>query len=70
MPSLMSCVVQFSVAMFLTTSETNSLSCLAEVSRLPVSSYHVFNWCWDQEAAVHGKLGVACMSRTMTKAQL
>ena len=37
---------------------------------LEVSSCHVFNWCWDQEAVVHGQFRVACMSRTMTKAQL
>ena len=33
-------------------------------------SRSVFNWCWDQEAVVHGQFRVACMSRTMTKAQL
>jgi len=62
MPTLMSCSVQFSVAMFFQpTSETSSLLCLAEVARLPleVSSYHVFNWCLNREAVVYGQFSVA-----------
>jgi len=61
----------FLVAMFFqTTSGTNSLLCIAEVARLKGSSFQVFNWCWDQEAVVHGQFSVACLSRTMTKVQL
>jgi len=57
---------------FQTTSETNSLLCLAEFALLYLegSSYHVVNWCRNQEAVVHGQFSVACVSRTMTKAQI
>jgi len=62
----------FSRNVLLTISEKNFLSCLAKFARLPskVSSYHVCNWWRDQKAAVHRQLCVACVSRTMTKAQL
>jgi len=69
MPPLMSCSVQFSVAVFFqNTSEINSLLCLAEAARVPreVSSY----CCWNQEAVVHGQFGVACVSQTMNKSSV
>ena len=73
MPSLMSCFVQFLVAVFFQpTSETNPLLCLAESARLPLegSSCHVFSWYCNQEAVVHGQCSVTCVSRTMIKAEL
>jgi len=65
--SVLFCSV-FSSNVLQTTSDTNSSLCLAEVVRLPlkVSSHHVFNWRWNQEAVVHGQLGVAYVRRTMT----
>jgi len=73
-PSLMSSFVHFfsGTMFFQTTSETDSLLCLAEVARLPLesSSCHVFNWCRDQEAVAHRQFSVSGVSLTMKKVQL